>query len=132
MLRYKSCIKKESRVKKVKIDIKLQNCFSGKFWKQIFDNLLFCYYYSSGKGGVIWVNVCNLTLKCNTESQPYTFVFWTHFSPILNFYTPWKFQKTFGFLTFSGGKKWNFGLKWVNQLSWILSQKIGAFNNFTA
>ena len=26
-----------------------------------------------------------------------------HFSLMLNFYTPWKRQKTFGFLTFSGG-----------------------------
>ena len=29
------------------------------------------------------------------------------------FYTPWKRQKTFGFLTFSGVWKWNIGLKWV-------------------
>ena len=30
--------------------------------------------------------------------------FWllTHFSPLLHFYTPWKHQETFGFLTFSG------------------------------
>ena len=27
----------------------------------------------------------------------------THFSPVSHFYTPWKCQKTFGFLTFSGG-----------------------------
>ena len=27
----------------------------------------------------------------------------THFSPVSHFYTPWKRQKTFGFLTFSGG-----------------------------
>ena len=26
-----------------------------------------------------------------------------HFSPMLHFYTPWKRQKTIGFLTFSGG-----------------------------
>ena len=26
-----------------------------------------------------------------------------HFSPVSHFYTPWKRQKTFGFLTFSGG-----------------------------
>ena len=26
----------------------------------------------------------------------------THFSPVSHFYTPWKHQKTFGFLTFSG------------------------------
>ena len=27
----------------------------------------------------------------------------THFDPMLHFYTPWKRQKTIGFLTFSGG-----------------------------
>ena len=27
----------------------------------------------------------------------------THFSPVSHFYTPWKRQKTYGFLTFSGG-----------------------------
>ena len=27
----------------------------------------------------------------------------THFSPVSHFYTPWKHQKTFDFLTFSGG-----------------------------
>ena len=27
----------------------------------------------------------------------------THFNPVLHFYTPWKRQKTKGFLTFSGG-----------------------------
>ena len=27
----------------------------------------------------------------------------THFSPISDFYTPWKRQKTYGFLKFSGG-----------------------------
>ena len=27
----------------------------------------------------------------------------THFSPMLHFYTPWKRQKTFDFLMFSGG-----------------------------
>ena len=27
----------------------------------------------------------------------------THYSPVLLFYTPWKHQKTLGFLMFSGG-----------------------------
>ena len=27
----------------------------------------------------------------------------THFSPVSHFHTPWKPQKPFGFLTFSGG-----------------------------
>ena len=37
----------------------------------------------------------------------------THFSPVSNFFTPWKRQKTFGFLTFSGGIEWNTRLKWA-------------------
>ena len=32
------------------------------------------------------------------------------------FYTPWKHQKTFGFLVFSGGKKWNIGQKLVKEV----------------
>ena len=31
-----------------------------------------------------------------------TFLYLTHFSPVSHFYSPWKRQKTFGFLTFSG------------------------------
>ena len=37
----------------------------------------------------------------------------THFSPMSHFYTPWKRQKTFCFLTFSGGIEYDTGLKWV-------------------
>ena len=33
-------------------------------------------------------------------------VFLTHFWPMFSFYTPWKHQKTSGFLVFSGGIKW--------------------------
>ena len=33
----------------------------------------------------------------------YQKVLLTHFSLVSHFYTPWKRQKTFGFLTFSGG-----------------------------
>ena len=29
----------------------------------------------------------------------------THFMSLVYFYTPWKYQKTFDFLIFSGGKK---------------------------
>ena len=36
---------------------------------------------------------------------------------MLHFYTLWKRQKTKGFLTFSGSKKWNIELKWVNYLT---------------
>ena len=32
----------------------------------------------------------------------------THFRPLLLFYTPWKHQKTRGFLMFSGGIKWDY------------------------
>ena len=50
----------------------------------------------------------------------------THITPMSHFYTPWKRQKTSGFLTFSGGiemevswrfqevYKWNIGVKCVN------------------
>ena len=31
------------------------------------------------------------------------FIALTHFSPVSHFYTPWKRQKTYGFLMFSGG-----------------------------
>ena len=32
----------------------------------------------------------------------------THFRPVSHFYTPWKRQKIFGFVTFSGGiEKWH-------------------------
>ena len=34
----------------------------------------------------------------------------------LYFYTPWKHQKTKGFLMFSGGIKETSGMKWVNQM----------------
>ena len=33
----------------------------------------------------------------------YEKVLLTHFNLVSHFYTPWKRQKTFGFLTFSGG-----------------------------
>ena len=36
------------------------------------------------------------------------FMYLTHFSPMSHFYTPWKSQKTIGFLTFSEGiKMWH-------------------------
>ena len=39
----------------------------------------------------------------------------THFCPVFLFYTPWKSQKTKGFLTFSGGIEMkHIRLKWVN------------------
>ena len=45
-----------------------------------------------------------------------TFSMLTLFSPIFNFYNPWKHQKTFGFLTFSGGIEMVYwGLKWAKQ-----------------
>ena len=40
----------------------------------------------------------------------------THFSPVPHFYTPWKHQKTFGFLTFSGGIEMWHWTKMVNQI----------------
>ena len=40
----------------------------------------------------------------------------THFSPVSHFYTPWKRQKIFGFLTFQGVQKHDTGLKWVKNV----------------
>ena len=62
----------------------------------IFFNRLICY------------QICDVMKSINTW---YRVRFWiyllnynslTHFSPVSHFYTPWKRQKTFGFLTFSG------------------------------
>ena len=36
-----------------------------------------------------------------------------HFMPLISFYTPWKNQKTKGFLIFSGGIERDRGMKWV-------------------
>ena len=41
-----------------------------------------------------------LRAMCGSDSSS---IYLTHFSPVLHFYTPWKRQKTFGFLTSSGG-----------------------------
>ena len=41
----------------------------------------------------------------------------THFWPMFPFYTPWKHQKTKGFLVFSGGTKWEHWPNWVKQPS---------------
>ena len=38
----------------------------------------------------------------------------THFSTMFHFYTPWKRQKTFGFLAFSGGIEMEHSVKMVN------------------
>ena len=42
----------------------------------------------------------------------------THFSPVSHFYTPWKRQRTFGFLTFSGGiEMWRWTkMDWIEQI----------------
>ena len=51
----------------------------------------------------------NSFCQCGVGEEKNTFwihfkTFWlTHFSPMPHFYTPWKRQKTYGFLTFSGG-----------------------------
>ena len=45
------------------------------------------------------------------------------------FHTPWKYQKTRGFLIFSEGKKWCIGKKWVHHTinAWKVS-KYGVFS----
>ena len=41
-------------------------------------------------------------------------IFLTHFMPLIYFDTPWKHQKTYGFLMFSGVSKEISGTKWVS------------------
>ena len=66
----------------------------------------------------------------------------THFSPVSHFYTPWKHQKTFGFLTFSGGiEMWHwtkmgewktsFFVQWVNRkfVAIVLQYSINMYKN---
>ena len=57
----------------------------------------------------IWKWILNLSFTVSEYLNTFT-----HFSPVLHFYNPWKRQKTFGFLTFSGGIECDTGLKWVN------------------
>ena len=40
----------------------------------------------------------------------------THCKPMFQFYTPWKHQKTRGFLMFPGGIEMKYWLKWVNAM----------------
>ena len=44
-----------------------------------------------------------------------SFIF-IHFMPLVSFYTPWKHEKVFGFLMFSGVIKVITGIKWANVL----------------
>ena len=44
-----------------------------------------------------------IKIKEDSNIQKRCTELWTHFSPVSHFYTPWKRQKNFGFLTFSGG-----------------------------
>ena len=48
----------------------------------------------------------------------FLFCLLTHFMPLVSFYTPWKYQNTWGFLTFSGGIERNCGaIKWAKNVS---------------
>ena len=48
-------------------------------------------------------NLVNITLNNSLSLSRITFIFLTHPKPVLYFYTPWRHQKTRGFLKFSGG-----------------------------
>ena len=49
-------------------------------------------------------NVLKFVMRVSQKSsKTIRGVFLTHFSPVSHFYTPWKRQKIFGFLTFLGG-----------------------------
>ena len=65
---------------------------------------------SEGRDGNIIVHRNNILLKLHNQMKctPIEPVILkkdllTYFSPVSHFYNPWKRQKTFGFLTFSGG-----------------------------
>ena len=60
-----------------------------------------------------WSQDVNWTYKRHSEDVQYTLL--THFSPMSHFYTPWKRQKTIGFLTFSGIEMWH----WT-KMGWCL------------
>ena len=47
--------------------------------------------------------VLNVSPNIDKDKPSATVFLLTHFSPVPHFYTPWKRQKTFGFLKFSGG-----------------------------
>ena len=71
------------------------------------------------------LDTLNSLLSCNIEDEIAVHYFHstsykvTHFSPVSHFYTLWKRQKTFGFLTFSGGIEM-FLEKWINDPLWSL------------
>ena len=68
-------------------------------------------------------------MRLHSFSFPFSFQYshsfscLTHFMPLVSFYAPWKHQKTFGFLMFSGGIEKDRGIKWVKGL-WKLVLKI--------
>ena len=72
-------------------------------------------FWSINRLALCWFVLDWLTYQSFTLDIAYFSVL-THFSPVSHFYTPWKRQKTFGFLTLSGGIECGIGLKWVNVL----------------
>ena len=44
--------------------------------------------------------------QCLRDRRQILLLIFTHFWPMHPFYTLWKHQKTFGFMEFSGGIKW--------------------------
>ena len=55
------------------------------------------------------------TMDLRYRNRPVAWNGLTLSTPMPHFYTPWKCQKTFSFLMFSGGWKWNIGVKKVNR-----------------
>ena len=56
---------------------------------------------------------CNWSILQFLKKSSYPKLLTTHFMPLISFYTSWKYQKTRGFLMFSGGRKKDRGMKWV-------------------
>ena len=69
----------------------------------------------------------NLEWERSSYAMDDCFSYLIHFSPMSHFYTPWKRQKIYGFLTFSGGiEMWhwiNMGLREFMQGSFLVAVK---------
>ena len=61
------------------------------------------YFHRSIENFVLDISILSLYMELAYYKYPLCLSLLTHFSPVSHFCTPWKRQKTFGFLTFSGG-----------------------------
>ena len=82
----------------------VRNVSFSKYFVNVLNKWLLMFIQKSHSGLVFFLAFSFLSLVfslCNA-SENIIKVF-THFAPLVSFYTPWKHQKTRGFLIFSGG-----------------------------